>query len=270
MFPLQQFERVESRVLGAVRFFDATSGMTIKTPLNILAPPESKIIRNRSGLYVVHQYAPLQAHTESFISPPEAPPIASLALVLSVEDPAGVYLSRSAEIRLPRDPSPENVAAAGSLFRQIDVELYRAPTAPVGVNWAVLRVNVVERDSGDALGGALLRVMRNGETLARGMTDWRGEALVPIVGIPITTWSEDENEVTVTEIGATIEALFDSAAGSVRTPANEISASAYPERLPVSDPERIAANPDAPRAQSEIRIATGRSLALTMQLELPA
>jgi hypothetical protein len=44
-----------------------------------------------------------------------------------------------------------------------------------------LRVSLSEQASGDAC-GALLRVRSNGRTLARGLSDWRGEAPAPVVG----------------------------------------------------------------------------------------
>jgi hypothetical protein len=129
-------------------------------------------------------------------------------------------------------------------------------------------VSLSEEASGDALGGALLRVRSNGRTLARGLSDWRGEALVPVVGVPITTWAEDEDAVVVTVIDATLEVFFDPASGGVRTPAAQVAAGRMPTAAPAPDPVRIEANPEAIRTQAAIRLATGQQLAVSVTLDL--
>jgi hypothetical protein len=269
MRPFRQIERVEWRALGAWRCIDAATGVPIAAPLDVIAPPEAQIIRNRGGLYVISRYAPLADHNDAFTVPPALPAPESVALAVTLRDPTGFYLARSAEIRLPRDPRPENAGTAGSLFNPVDVELYRSPSAALGVNWVALRVSLSEQASGDALGGALLRVRSNGRTLARGLSDWRGEALVPVVGVPITTWSEDEDAVITTTIDATLEVFFDPSAGGLRTSAAQLAAGRAPIAAPVPDPLRTETNPAAARVQAAIRLATGQSLALSMTLDLP-
>ena len=269
MRPLRLIERVEWRALGAWRCIDVATGLPIATPLEVIAPPDAEVIRNRSGVYVVNYYAPLADHNNAFMVPPALPAPESVALPVTLRDPTGFYLARSAEIRLPRDSQPDNAGTAGSLFNPVDVELYRSPAAAVGANWVALRVSLSEQSSGDALGGALLRVRSNGRTLARGQSDWRGEALVPVVGVPITTWSEDEDAVVTTTVDATLEAFFDPTAGGLRTPAVQVAAGRAPISPPVPDPLRTESNPAAARGQAAIRLATGQSLALSMTLDLP-
>ena len=209
---LRKRERVEHRVLGALQCSDATTLVPLDTPLT-LAGDGVELVRNRSGLYVIWEWTGLAAHAPAFDSPPPVPAFGSEPLDLSVQDPSGRYLPRRARIALPRDPSPANAENTQSLFRPIDVPMYASPNAKVGANWVVLRVNVRETATRDALGGALLRVVSNGRVLARGLTDWRGEALVPVAGVPVTTWSDDPTAVIVTEIAASLEAVFDPAAG---------------------------------------------------------
>jgi hypothetical protein len=269
MRPFRPIERVEWRALGAWRCIDAATGTPIAAPLEVITPPEAEVIRSRSGIYVVNRYSPLADHNSAFTVPPVLPALESVALAVTLRDPTGFYLARNAEIRLPRDPRPENAGTAGSLFNPVDVELFRSPAAAVGANWVALRVSLSEQGSGDALGGALLRVRSNGRTLARGQSDWRGEALVPVVGVPITTWSEDEDAVVTTTVDATLEALFDPTAGGLRTPAAQVAAGRAPTAAPVPDPLRTETNPAAARGQAAIRLATGRSLALSMTLDLP-
>jgi hypothetical protein len=269
MFAFNQLERVEQRVLGAIRCIDAATGMPIAAALKVVGTPDAEIFRNRSGLYVISRYDPLAAHNDAFTAPPALPALASVVLSLTVRDPAGIYLARTAEIRLPRDPRPENAGTPESLFNPVDIELYRSPAAPLGANWVALRVSLTEQDSGDALGGALLRVRSNGRTLARGLSDWRGEALVPVVGVPITTWSDHADAVVVTAIDAILEVFFDPTAGGVRTPAAQVAAGRLPANAPSPDPARIEANPAAIRTQAAIRLVTGRPLTLSVTLDLP-
>jgi len=154
---------------GAVRFTDATTGRAGRTRLRVEAPGAS-LVRNRSGLYVIRRWDELAAHESEFLSPP--------SVRRPARDPetqrdrsAGDYLSVAAQVRLPRVSDPAHAADADSLFQPAVVPLYPSASAPVGANWAVLRVSLSEAASGDALGGALLRVRSNGAVLARGLTD---------------------------------------------------------------------------------------------------
>ncbi len=50
------------------------------------------------------------------------------------------------------------------------------------------------------------------QPIARGMADWRGEALVAVPGIPVTTWETGDTEdgsPTTTAISVTLDILFD-------------------------------------------------------------
>lgn len=265
---LREIERVEWRVLGALRFVDATTGVPVERALRVDAPGAS-LVRNRSGLYVILHWDALAAHESEFLAPPAIPAPGSQMLSLSVTDPAGGYLSVAAQIRLPRVSDPAQAAAADSLFQPAVVPLYPSTSAPVGANWAVLRVSLTETASGDALGGALLRVRFNGTVLARGLTDWRGEALVPVVGVPVTTFSEDADAVVISEINVSLEAAFDSASGS-RAPAARVRAGRPPAALPRVDPSALESAFNAlPHTQLAISIAARRSQSAVLSLNLP-
>jgi hypothetical protein len=266
--PLRELERNEWRVLGALRLVDATTRVPIERGLRVDAPG-ARLVRNRSGLYVIRQWDVLAAHQSEFLAPPALPAAGSQSLALSVADPAGDYLAVAAQVPLPRNADPAQADAADSLFQPIVVPLYPSASAPVGANWAVLRVSLTETASGDALGGALVRVQSNGNVLARGLTDWRGEALVPVVGVPVTTFSDDANAVVITEINVTLHAAFDAAAGS-RTPAAEVRAGRAPTPLPVVDPVALeSAFNTLPRTQLALNIAARRSQSVLLALTLP-
>lgn len=265
---LRERERVEQRVLGALRCVDATTRAPVELPVTFAAEGV-RLLRNRSGLLVIGEWAPLAAHAAAFEAPPAAPPTGSLSLDLTVRDASDRYLPRRVRMALPRDPRPERAAEADSLFLPIDVPMYPSPGAPVGANWVGLRATVTGTASGDALGGVLLRVVSEGQVLARGLTDWRGEALVPVAGVPVTTWSTEPGAVIVTEIPATLEAVFDPASG-LRTPAAAVRTGRVPPTLPLVDPEAIeAARAGLPQAARALRLAAGRSLHVAITIAEP-
>jgi hypothetical protein len=265
---LRQRERVERRVLGALRFVDASTLAPIDDPL-VVEAPGARLVRNDGGLYVIRRWTRLAAHEDAFDEPPGTPAIGSESLPIDVRDPSGRYLARRVALALPRDPDPANAGAAGSLFRAVDVPMYPSASAPVSANWVELRVTVRDAASGDALGGALLRVVAGSRVLARGLTDWRGEALVPVIGVPVTTWSTDPGAVVVTEIAASLECCFDAAAGT-RTPAATVRRGVPPSRLPLPDPQVIEEGRAAlPQSSAPVLLAAGRSLAVAISVAVP-
>lgn len=266
---IRELERVERRVLGALRCVDATTGVAIEQPMQVRvttpAGLSASLLRNRSGLYVISLAPGLEPHAGAFAEPPDDAP---LPFVAQVNDPLGRYLPRRASLSLPRDPDPAHAVQPASLFRPIDIPLYPGAAAQPGANWAVLRVSLAE-PGGDRLGGALLRVTRNGNVLARGLTDWRGEALLPVSGVPVTTWSDDPHVVVVSELDVQVEAVFDPAAGT-RTPAAQVAAGQAPAQPPVVDPDAIEAGRAAlPHASHGVAIAARREQSLSLVLTLP-
>lgn len=265
---LRELERVEWRVLGALRAVDAATGVPVTRALRVAARGAT-IARNRSGLYVIRRWAPLAAHEAAFLAPPGAPAPGSLALEIDVSDPSGAYLPVAVTVRLPRVNDPAGVSSPESLYRPHDIALFPAPAAPLGENWAVLWASVTAAGSGDALGGALVRVVSNGEVIARGLTDWRGEALVAVVGVPVTTFSDAPGAVVVTEINVTVQAAFDPARGT-RTPATDVRAGRRPPQVPVVDPRALDAAFDTlPRAAAALAIAARRRQALALPIAVP-
>jgi hypothetical protein len=276
---IRELERIDARVLGALRCIDATTRVQVGTPLDVRIAGAT-VRRNRSGLYViVRAEAPLAlaAHEAAFDNAPATPSVGEVTLAVTVTDPSGRYLPRRAALALPRDPQPGNAASPESLFRAVELPLYPSAIAPTGMNWSVLRLSVHETGSLDALGGALLLVRAGGNVLARALTDWRGEALLPVPGVPVTTWSDDPDEVVVTELAARIEWCFDPAPGAAgtRTPTAQVRAGRAPAVLPLVDPDelesRAAALPVAtvPMATLDVALAAGRTQSFSLPLALP-
>jgi hypothetical protein len=128
-------------------------------------------------------------------------------------------------------------------------------------------VTVVEDGTGDLLGGALVRVRRNGDVIARGLTDGRGEALIAAVGVPMLTFGEDDEAVVVEEITVTVEAVFDPAAGT-RMTAGALAAGARPP-VPLVDPDELDADDTLPNAAQTLAVAARRSQSLTLAIDVP-
>ena len=265
MRDFHEMERHEWRVLAALRPVEGTTGMALRGPLDI-SGARARIVRNRSGLYVIHEWSRLAAHASAFDAPPALPAPGSERLELVLRDPVGRYLPRLASIDLPRDPA---APGAASLFVAMDVPLYPSASAGLGTNWTAVRASITDNADGAALGGALLRIVAGGEVLARGMSDWRGEALVPVVGVPVTTWSEDEGAVVVTSIAATVEVYFDPALGT-RTPIVDVRAGRQPAGMPLLDPADVEDRRAAlPTTQQNLSLAARGALNLNLGLDLP-
>lgn len=265
---LREIERVETRVLGALRCVDAGTGSDILTPLVLRAlEGDARFVRNRSGLQVIARWSALSAHEASFAEAPGQPNVGTLDLPIAIRDDTGRYLPRRVSIPLPRDPDPEHAGQDDSLFRPVTVPMYPAAVAATGANWSVLHVSVTEQPSGDALGGVLLRVVRNHDVIGRGLTDGRGEALVALVGVPMLTFGEDDEAVVVDEIHVSLEAVFDPAAGT-RTPAAALAAGLRAP-VPEVDPDALEAAHGLPHATRPLDVAARRSQSVTLSINVP-
>ncbi len=265
----RELERVERRVLGALCCVDATTGAPLNHPLRVGAPLGARIQRNRSGLFVVHDWAPLAHHAPAFQSAPADPPPGDVSLTVTVSDPSGHYLSRLVQMPLPRDPASANVGMPDSLFRPLMVPMYPSATSRLGANWAALSLSLRAAVGGDALGGVLVRVLNGTQVLARGLSDWRGEALVPVAGIPVTTWSAEPGDVIVTQIEVTVEAFADPAS-ITRTPQADVVGGRAPLLLPLVDPAALeTARAGLPQASTVVSLAAGRRLHVSLDIPLP-
>jgi hypothetical protein len=238
-------ESSDRRVLAAVLFVDGVTGAVIDTPL-VIEGSGLGWLRNRRAFWVLTAAPGLEAHVTSFAGPPATPPVGSVRHTVTMRDPAGRYLPRLTTLALPRNPDPADADQSDSLFQPIVVPLYPAVTARLATGWAVLRLTVTGGAPGSRLRGALLRVRRaaDGPVLARGLSDDRGEALVPVPGIPVTTWSEEPDAVIVNEIDAILQVIPNPGPGVV------------------ADPDALEAL--APSKTVNLKLASGRVQVLTV------
>lgn len=246
-------ERVSRRVLAALRPVDGVTGQPVLSPLSV-SGGGTTWVRNRRGLYVLTGAPGFQTHEDALDGPPADPAVGSVPLAVEVWDRSGAYLSRRHTIRLPRDPDPAHAGDATSLFQPIDTRLYLSPSAPVSSAWAVIRATVIRDGGPQGLGGALIRVLRagDGRVLARGLSDSRGEALVAVPGIPVTTWEAAPGPVMGTDVDVQVEVVWDPAGGG----------------LP--DPDDLEANRETlPNGQVAMKLASGRTVVRTLTVVVP-
>lgn len=210
-------ERLENRIVGAIRWIDAISRAPVSLPL---APSsdEMRFQRNLGGLTIVSHADGLEAHENAFdlddLSDDNAIDPGSLEFAGQVLDPTGTYLPRKFTVALPRDPSPELIGSdkhrpPNSLFTPIDVELLPSPSARIPAGWAQVRVLVRNAD-GTPIPNAIARVVANegGNMLGIGQADSRGEVLVAIAGLKHFAPGETEDEVVSVETPARLEILL--------------------------------------------------------------
>lgn len=247
-----RLEHLDRRVLGAARIVDATTGRPVAGPVTVESA--ARLLRNRSGHIIIVNAPGLAEHAASFSAPPSTPPLGSEAIELTLRDPSRRYLARRRTIQLPRDPDPAHADQANSLFRVIDVPLYPAPAAPPAAGWALIRATVTRTGSSEGLPGALIRVTRtsDGEHLASGLSDDRGEALVAVAGIPITTWDAGTESVLVSETDVTLQTIVDPAVSG----------------LP--DPDDLEARRGSlPSSTTAAQLASGRTLVIALSVSVP-
>ncbi|MFN7870709.1 MAG: hypothetical protein ACK5QQ_00750, partial [Cyanobacteriota bacterium] len=214
-------EACDQRILAALRCVDAVTGVPLIDPVQVSAAGV-KLIRNRRGLYVIQTapgYPALNDYTATFSEPPAAPPAGQtwpVSLNLQFSDPSGRYLTREVQLKLPRAGS---ATASDSVFKAVDVALYPSPTAATASGWAVVRATVLAAAAapGDGLlrlPWAWIRVLReaNGSNgllpaPAFALADWRGEALIAVAGLPVTTW--DGSSTLAAQVSVRLEVVFD-------------------------------------------------------------
>lgn len=215
----------DRRILAAIRFVDATTGGNIRQPLQLQTQTNrfrTRFVRNLSGHYVLTAAPGFETYSQTLNLNDLTTVPASTPLTIEISDPSGQYLPRQFSLSLPRDPSTDSASTANenSLFQPVRIALYPSANAPVNPGWAVLRATVVNAATSERLPYAVVVVSAatslptDGPVIAQ--TDWRGEALIAVPGIPITTWSTEPDDdeatsspVTTTDVEATIEVIFD-------------------------------------------------------------
>jgi hypothetical protein len=252
-------ERVEQRVLGAVRFMDAASRTPIARRMQLDAA-DLHFTQGARHLAIIARAKGFDAYVERF--EPPLPAIAATSFVATVHDPVGQYLPRRFSIVLPRTPATAAPLAATSVFRPLEVALLPAATAPIATSWAearitvrdvagnALRPNVLVR----ALGPAALPVPER--QFGVGMTDARGEALVAMPSVPLFRTSNGGGAVMTAEIPIRIELV----------PLPHLDAAG---ELEVVDWTEHASDPAIAANRFDVSLTASRKLAFDVAVTIP-
>lgn len=274
----------DRRIVAALQFVDATTGGSVRQPLQLQIPssnplgrPLGRFIRNLRGHYVLIETAGFEAYSETFnLDALEATP-ANQNLTVEVSDLSGQYLPRQFSLSLPRNAAidPVSVRAEASLFQPVRIALYPSPNSPVNPGWAVLRATVVNATTQERLPWALVTATTNGTTTLT-QSDWRGEALIAVPGIPITTWATGAGAgagpppVTTTEVEAILEVVFDPALTTIPE-AVDFAQVKDPNIGFRPDPDRLNTRRSGLRVGSvALPLASGRDLAYRLAVTLSA
>jgi hypothetical protein len=260
-------ERSDRRILAALRWVDATTGLAIAEPMQVQSPGV-QLVRNASG-YLVVMAAPgiPTTYTNAFQEAPATPLINSVVVDLTITDPTGIYLPRRYTLKLPRNPDPDQANSPDSLFRPVDVQLYRSPAAATLSTWAVLRATVTDQTN-HRLPWALIRVTQPSTKLSLSQADDRGEALVAVPGIPLTTAGAGAGAVIANEVNVTLEIIFDPALQPIPpSSTGELQEPLNPDYLP--DPDQLVKG-DSPLRKGSLTyaLAAGRDRAATLAVTL--
>lgn len=200
---------VDRRVLGAFRLVDAFSREPVSSA-PIVRVAALDVRRNASGVFVVFGAPGRRELTWQF--DPKTPWPAATDTPVAIVADGGRYLSRRAQISMPRRPTPMSDPAS-SMIPQ-DVAMYPGPAAALGFNWAVVRVRVCKTGSapGDpGLPWAVLRMTRDSDAseVATGLCDGRGEGVLAVPGAGQSANGGAGAPVIAATFDATVTAYFD-------------------------------------------------------------
>jgi hypothetical protein len=229
-------EQVDRRILGAFICVDAISGNSVSNPLPVTTK-DWTLKANRSGVYVIFNGPGFDSQTTDFL-PSRAWP-GPVSFEVTVQDPSRRYLPRRANVKAPMrvpaiPPAPPgssvNPAVVAALkdpttvFDPQRVQLYPAPSAPFGPNWAVIHASVTRSGVVPTKGlpWAVLQVIRisDNSVLASGQSDTSGEALLAVPGLSVQPNTSGAGPVTLSTVAVTVWAFFDP--GYLNNPANWI------------------------------------------------
>lgn len=215
-------ELVDRRVVLGLRLLDRVTSAPVDRPMRVAAtwldpgggqPLRAlwaRWMRNRGGLMVLMEIEGAEAYTTTFdLQAAGAPVLQPRSLWVDLEDPSGAYLTCRLPLSIPRDPDP---AQPNNVLTPVDAHLFRGPAMGARASWGVVYAHVRRSGSDTPLPGALLRLQWGVPVrTAYGLTDARGEAVILVPGIPVTTWGANEtsDEVFQQDFPATLSAAVD-------------------------------------------------------------
>jgi hypothetical protein len=208
-------DRIDRRALGAIRLVDGVTGATLTGAYAVTAEG-LELRRNRLGLHVIFRAEGLAAHAAAFDAPPAAPAAESLPFTVTVTDPARVFLPAAQEIRLPR--RFDLADGVRDLLEPIDIVLASGPARALPLGWAAMAVHLRDTILRPIRGGLVEVVPQTGGArLGWGITNERGDVLIPVPGLPLLRavpgdpGDPDDDTVASAETPASLRAVVDPA-----------------------------------------------------------
>ena len=260
---------LDRRALAWLRLVDV-HGRHVPGPVRIEGNGV-RTLAKQPGHYAVLAAQGLEAHVAAFEAPPATPAIRSRHVLIDLTPAASDVAPRRFDLRLPRDPDPDNSGQANSLFQPTEIEMLPTPQASLGGGACLARVTVVREDDGRHVENALVRGRSDDDAFAaRAITDERGEACLVFPSLPLS----------FPGAGANVEP--DLAARIIVTVDDETVRFHRPEDLPQAVAEAAArtrdhVDPDAFAdaeaadfaAGAPVRIGAGRQPSLTIEWQEP-
>ena len=260
---------LDRRALALISLVDAF-GRPVDGPVRIVGDGVRTVAKG-NGRFAVLEAAGLDAHTASFAAPPATPALRSRHVQIDLTPGVGEAAPRRFDLRLPRDPDPDNADDAESLFQPAVIEMLPSTRTRQTGSACLVRVTVVRDDDGRTVENALVRGRSdNGQFTARALTDARGEACLVFPAMPLAFPGAGANVepdlpgrviVTVDPDTARFHAPAELGA-AVAAAAGRTSGHADPDAF-------AAAAAGAFAAGAAVRLAAGRQPSLTIEWQEP-
>ena len=262
------FDLLDRRVLAGFRIVDPL-GRAISEAATVVVPG-AKLLAKQPGHWVVLQADALPGHDRAFLAAPSTPSVGSQSLAIEIKSHSTRFLSRSATLRLPRDPNPANRDNANSLFRWANIALPFASAGAASSGVAMASIQVTRDTDNHRIEGAVVRLRATGLPEQIGMTNAQGEAHLMIPSVPLAI-SGGGASVTA-NLAAQCDAIVDPALVRFHAPDALLAAkqAATARSSGFLDPDdlvtRLAASATAP---VNLSIASGTSRAASIAWSPP-
>ncbi|MFM2411501.1 MAG: hypothetical protein RL481_2329 [Pseudomonadota bacterium] len=228
-----------------------------------------KFFSKGNGRFVLLEAPDFAEYSASFLTRPSAPAVSSKTASIDIISGDPSFLSRRAELKLPRNAEPTARTDPASLFQPVRLTLLPATNAPIPASAAALRVIVTHKTNRKLVGNALVRVRSaNGKFSAAGMTDLSGEALllIPYFPISFTTGAANVED----SLAATATVVADPAQIELTEPADlAVKKMARGGAPLLADPDKIGAAFPTPANGTALRLSARRVATLAMEWTPP-
>jgi len=260
---------LDRRALACIRLVDAY-GKPVSGPVTIVGDGVRTFPKD-NGRFVVLAAAGLEAHTAAFLAPPATPAVRARHVLLDLTPAAGETAPRRFDLRLPRDPDPDNADDSNSLFQPAEIEMLPSPQARQTGSACLVHVTVLRDDDGRAVENSLVRGRSDdGLFTARAVTNARGEACLVFASLPLAFPGAGAN--VEPDLPARLIATVDPATARFHAPADVARAATEAAARTEGhvDPDSFAtASPADFAAGAAVRLSAGRQPSLTIEWQAP-